>query len=332
MTKRRQFLSALTGAVLLPAPLGRAWAAGNYPDKPIKIIVSFPPGQASDIWCRLLARHLGEKFKQPIIVENRDGAAGQIGTAEAARAAANGYTLFLGTNGNMVGPAALYRGHERTDPVKAFAPIATFAKVAQILLASPDYAPSTFHEFIADARSRPTPLDYGSPGIGTTSHLAMELLGYKAKLKLNHIPYRGGPPAYQDLLAGRIPVMFDSTTGAMSYIKNKQIKVLAVGTEDRVKSLPNVPTIAESGYAPFDASAWAGVMAPTGTPREVVQTLYQAIAEIMARPDVVKWFEDGGSSAFVKDPDQFSAFLKSEIAKWTEVVVECNILPPTPAG
>jgi tripartite-type tricarboxylate transporter receptor subunit TctC len=301
--------------------------AASYPNKQVRIIVAFPPGQASDVWGRRLAEKLTLVAGHPFIVENRAGAGGQIGTSYVAKSTADGYTLLLGSNGNLATPAALYKDKLPFNPVRDFVAVSLFGKVPQILIASATYAPSTVKEFITAVQASPVPINYASPGNGTTSHLAMELLAERANLKVEHIPYNGGPPAYIDLIAGRVPVMFDSVVGARTHLQSGRVKVIAVGAPNRTPSLPNAPTLDEAGYGPFDASAWTGIVAPAGTPKAIVDKLSRWIAQVMATEEMKKYMIDQGGEAAALTPEEFSAHLSSEIVKWTRVVDKANIRP-----
>jgi len=319
--------------LILPLLAGAASAlaqgdpAASYPNKPVHIIVGFPPGQASDLWGRKLAEKLSQAAAQQFIVENRPGAGGQIGTSYVAKSAADGYTLLLASNGNLATPAALYKDKLPFDPLKDFVTVALFGKVPQILIASATYAPSTVKEFITAVQSSRVPVNYGSPGNGTTSHLAMELLATRANLKMAHVPYKGGPPAYVDLIAGRVPVMFDSVVGARVHLQSGRVKVIAVGAPTRTPSLPNAPTFDEAGYGPFDATAWTGIVAPTGTSKAIVDKLSRMIAQIMATDEMKKYMIEQGGEAASLSPEEFAAHLRSEITKWTTVVDKANIKP-----
>ncbi|HEY4069890.1 MAG TPA: tripartite tricarboxylate transporter substrate binding protein [Burkholderiaceae bacterium] len=324
MTNRRQLLAAMAASTFAPALVR---AADAFPSKPIRIIAGFSPGQGSDLAARRIAVDLSELLKTPVIVDNRVGAGGQIANSFVAKADPDGYTLLMGSAGAVSTAAAFYGAKMPIDVQKDLAPVCTILRLSQNLITSKLYKPQSFAEFIADVKARPHKVSYGSPGFGTTAHLAMEYLAATAKLDLVHIPYKGNPPVYTDLMSGRVSAMFDNTTGSLPFLQAGQVNMLAVGSPERLPLFPKVPTVAESGFPGFDARAWTGFMAPAGTPPEVVKKINDAVAQIVVNPEFVKWAVNFGAEIFYSDPKQFAPYLKNEITRWTDIVHQAGIKP-----
>jgi tripartite-type tricarboxylate transporter receptor subunit TctC len=328
MTNRRELLAAAIGSAIVPAfPSPARAASDSYPNRPIRIVVGFSPGQGSDLAARRIAVDLQGILKTPVIVDNHAGAGGQIANSYVAKAEPDGYTILMGTAGGVSTAAAFYGSKMTVDVQKDLLPVCTILRLSQNLISSKLYKPTTFAEFIADVKARPHVVSYGSPGFGTTALLAMAYLAATAKLDLVHIPYKGNPPAYADLLSGQISVMFDNTTGSLPFIQNQQVNLIVVGSPERIPMFPKVPTVAESGFPGFDARAWTGFMAPAGTSPEVVKKINDAVAAIVVKPEFTKWAASTGTEIFYSDPKQFAPYLKSEIARWTEIVQQAGIHP-----
>lgn len=303
----------------LVALVNPAWAQGGYPNKPIRAIVPFPAGQGADILMRLLAERMSRELGQPIVVENRAGAGGAVGTAYAAKATADGYTLYMGSSGPLAISPALYPS-VGYDAQKDFAPITNVASVAQVLVAGPALHADSAATLIAEARKNPGAIAFASAGNGSTSHLTMELLAQKAGLKLVHVPYKGSPPALVDIMAGRVPMMFDAAPGVLPHIRSGKLRALAVSTAIRSPFLPDVPTVAEAGVPGFAAMGWLGLLAPAGTPAPIVEKLDGTVRKILAVPETKKRFAELGFTVIGEGPRDFGRFITAEVQLWRAVV------------
>ncbi len=317
---RRHWL-ALAGAAALPATL-RAQAA--WPTKAVRIVVPFAPGGTTDILARALAPELARAFGQPFVVDNKPGAGGNVGAAEVAKAAPDGHTLLMGTVGTHGINAALYPKLPY-DPVRDFAPITLVAGVPNVLVMNPAKAEAlkiqTVPDLIRWARANPGKLNMASSGNGTSIHLSGELFKARTGTFLVHFPYRGSGPALLDLIGGTMDLMFDNLPSAMPQIKAGKLKALAVTSAERSAALPDLPTIAEAAPLPgFDASSWFGLLAPAGTPADVVQRLQQESLKAMSAPALKERLLAQGAIPSGMPPAQFAAFIASETTKWAEVV------------
>jgi len=310
---RRTILAfALAGA--LPTA---AWAA--YPDKPVKLVVPFPPGGAGDLMARGLAQRLSTELGQQVVIDNRGGAGGAVACEAVARSPADGYTLLFGTLGTHAINPALY-AKLRYDPVKDFAPVALTHLNPRVLVVGPSLKVQTVAELVQQAKANPKKFTYGSAGSGSTGHLAGALFESMAGVDLVHVPYKGSAPLLTDLLAGRIDATFDSLTVYEEHMKSGKVRALAVTSGARMSALPQVPTLAESGLPGYDVSNWLGVFAPAGTPREVVQALHAGIVKAMADPAMRKQLGAVGIEAKLANPEEFAALLRADIPKWAKVV------------
>lgn len=319
-------MKSLRAALLTAAVLFAASVQAGYPEKPIRIIVPYPPGGTTDLLTRLIGQKLSDSLKQPVMVDNRAGGAAMIGSDLAAKAPADGYTLLSTGAGPHVINVSLFPKIPY-DPVKDFAPI-TLMSINPLLMVVPASSPhNTAQEFIAWARQHKDQANYCSIGPGSPSHLAAELFKSSAGIQMTHIPYSGSGPALNAAIGGVCSVLFDSVLSAGPHVKSGRLKVLATGNKQRLASWPQVPTLAESGLAGYEAFTWGALLAPAGTPPEVVVRLQSEVAKIMAMPDVKQRIEDmgalpgGGSSA---DLDQFT---RAEIRKWAKVIKDGNIKP-----
>ena len=317
MTK--PWIKLLAAFVLFMAQPLLVSAQEKYPNRPVKIVLGFPPGQATDTVARAIAQKLGETTGQVFIVENRPGAAGIIGTDLVAKSTADGYTLVMGSSGVMAVNPGLY-SKLPYDPVKDFAPITVAVTVPLFLVANPDFPPNTVKELVAYAKANPGKVNYASGGSGVTNHLAMELFKSVAGIDMVHVPYKGGPPALTDLIAGQVNVMFETGPGALPHVKSGKLKAIAVGGSKRSAAMPNLSTVAESGYPGFEAVAWIGISAPTGTPKEIITKLNSEIVKIVHLPDIKERFLGLGAESVGNTPEEFAIYLKAEIAKWGKVV------------
>jgi len=310
----RRILVALAAAALATSA-----AAQGYPAKPIKLIVPFPAGSTPDIVGRALGQKLNEAWGQPVVVENKTGAGGNIGTAEAAKSAPDGYTLVIGINGPVAVNKALYKSLPY-DPDKDLQPISLLAVGAQMLAVHPSVPAANLKEFVDYVRKNPGKLSYGSVGAGSGSHLTMELLKSQAKLDMVHVPYRGFPPVVQDLIPGNIHATFAIIPAVLGNVKAGKLKGLAVTSEERSPLAPDVPTVAEQGFPRFDATVWIGLLAPAGLPKDVLGKLAGETQKAMADPELRKRLGSSGFQVVGGTPEQFATFIKSETEKWTGVV------------
>lgn len=298
-----------------------AYAA--YPERPVTLVVPQAPGGASDALARLMGQKLAEKWGQPVVIDNRVGAGGSIGLDRVAKSAGDGYTLLMSYEGTQAINQHLYK-NLTYDPVNDFIPVATIATVPFLAVVNNDVKANTFKEFIALVQSNPN-MTFGSAGTGSVNHLLGEMVNQAANTKLTHVPYKGAGPAMADLLGGRIDAVFTSMPSVMPQVKAGKIRPLAVTSSMRSDQLPELPTIAESGYAGFDVNPWFGLFAPKGTPAEVVQKINADVAEILANPDVVSNIAIHGATPLQRTPEQFKEMLKRDIDKWGTVVQQAGV-------
>lgn len=326
MLARRSFLALAAMALAVPAfGLGAVTpAAAAFPDRPVRIIVPFPPGGSNDVIARLLAESLQQQWKQPVIVDNRSGAGGNVGAGEVARSEPDGYTLLLSAPGPLAINSFLYKSLTY-NPQKDFAPIALVANVPIVLAVNPQLKVNSVKELVALAKAEPGKLNYGSSGNGTTNHLAGELFETLADIKLVHVPYRGAAPAMNDLVAGHIPVMFDNMPAVRPQVEAGKIRALAVCGTQRSALFPELPTMIEAGVPGFDASAWFGLVAPAKTPQPVLDTLIAGVKSALSAPEMVKKFADLGAEPGTVFGPEFGKFLETESTKWGKVVAEAGV-------
>ena len=319
-------MKPLRAALLMAAVLFAASAHAAYPEKPIRIIVPYPPGGTTDLLTRLIGQKLSESLKQPVMVDNRPGGAAMIGSDLAAKAAPDGYTLLSTGAGPHVINVSLFPKIPY-DPVKDFAPI-TLMSINPLLMVVPASSPfNTAQEFIAWARDNTDKANYCSIGPGSPSHLAAELFKSSAGVQMTHIPYSGSGPALTAAIGGVCSVLFDSVLSAGPHVKSGKLKVLATGNKQRLGSWPQVPTLAESGLAGYEAFTWGALLAPAATPPEVVVRLQSEVAKIMAMPDVKQKIEDMGARPGGGSSADLDTFTRSEIRKWAKVIKDGNIKP-----
>jgi tripartite-type tricarboxylate transporter receptor subunit TctC len=318
-------MSRLLSALLLVFALtGTGVQAQGFPSKPVRVVVPFPAGGTTDIVARLISADLQKMWGQPVVVENRAGAGGGIGAEAVAKSPPDGYTLLMGTVGTQAINLPLYTqggGKLPYHPLNDFAPITNIAAVPNVMVVPATLPVNTVQEFIDLARTRPGRLNMASSGNGTSIHMAGELFKSMTRTYMVHLPYRGSAPALQDLIAGNTQVMFDNLPSALPHIRSGRLKALAVTSTVRSPALPNVPTMEEAaGLKGFDATAWFGLLAPAGTPREVVVKIQQDVAKVLAQRDIQDRFVLQGALPVGDTPEQFAAYIKSEIDKWTKVV------------
>jgi tripartite-type tricarboxylate transporter receptor subunit TctC len=319
---RRGLIAAAGTAAIACALLpGLAAAQGAFPSKTITIVVPFAAGGTTDILARIVAQGMGAELGQPVVVDNRAGAGGNIGGQLAARAPADGYTLFMGTVGTHAINAALYKKMP-FDPIKDFAPLTRVANVPNLLVANPAQPFKTVQELIAYAKAHPGKINFGSSGSGSSIHLSGELFKSMAKVDMQHVPYKGSAPAVTDLLGNQIAIMFDNMPSAIQHVRSGKLRAIAVTTAKRSPELPDVPTIAEAGVPGYEATSWFGMFAPAGTPAPVVAKLNATIVKVLAQPEVSKKLAEQGAEAAGETPEQFAAFIQKESVKWGKVVKE----------
>jgi len=293
-------------------------AAQAYPSKPLRIIIPFPPGGATDIGGRYIAQKLGEAFGQQVVPDNRGGANGTIGMELAAKAPPDGHTLVLGQTGNLaISPGLTRVGY---DPVRDFAPISLVMASPHVLAAHPSLPARSLKDVIALARSRPGQLNYASTGSGSAGHLGMELLNKTTRMDIVHVPYKGAASGLLDLVAGHVAVMFTSVLSTSQVMQAGKVRPLAVGGLQRSPSLPEVPTIAESGYPGFEVISWWGVLGPAAMPKDVVARLNGEIVRMMASADARDRIGALGAEITTSTPERFAAYIRSEQAKWGQVI------------
>jgi len=309
----RGFLGVLLALVAALA------CAQTYPTKPIRLVVPFPPGGATDILARDVAQKLTEAWGQSVIVDNRPGAGGNIGSELVAKSAPDGYTLEMGTVGTHAINASLY-AKMPYDHVKDFTPVILVAGVPNVLVVNPALPANSVAELIAYAKANPGKLNFASSGNGTSIHLSGELFKVMAGVQITHIPYKGSAPALQDLLSGQVQMMFDNLPPSLPQIKAGKLRALAVTSLIRAPALPDVPTLSESGLPGFEASSWFGILAPAGTPAPIVAKLNAEIAKWLATPEAKEKLAKQGANAAGGTPDDFAKHIAAETAKWAKVV------------
>ncbi|HWM31463.1 MAG TPA: tripartite tricarboxylate transporter substrate binding protein [Methyloceanibacter sp.] len=317
-------LAVLTFAFATALSAGSAAAQQSYPSKPIRLVVPYPAGGATDFFARLVFTKMSETLGQQVVVENRPGAGTAIGASEVARSAPDGYTLLLGDAGTYAFNPTLYK-KLTYDPVGDFSPVSLTGRFALILAVNPSVSAKNVAEFVAAAKSRPGEINYGAPGPGSPIHLAMEFFRQRAGLNMAPIPYKGGADAMNDLLGGRISAMFPDIASGLPQIRAGKLRALAVASEKRVAALPDLPTIGESGYPGFEAWAWQGFVAPAKTPRAVIDRLNAEFVKVTADPAIRQKLSESGFELQTSTPEQFAAYMKAEIAKWAKVIRESNI-------
>ena len=318
----KKILFALLLAV--PALTAPSAMAQQYPSKPIVLVVPFAPGGTSELISRLVAQKLTERLGQQVVVENRPGAAGNIAMEQVARAAPDGYTLILGHIGTLAVNPAMFPKLPY-DAIKDFAPVSLIAAVPNIVTVNPAVPAKTLKEFLDLARAKPGSINYGSAGNGSAGHLAMEYLKRIAKTDMVHVPYKGTGPMLTDLLAGQTQATFTGSSPLIPHIKSGKLRALAVGSAVRIPSLPEVPTVAESGFAGFETSQWYGIIAPAKTPPAIIQKLSVEIAQVMKQPDVIARLSGDGTVMIGSTPNEFAAYISKEMKRWGEVVHDANI-------
>lgn len=311
--------AALTSAIAGALPV---FAQATFPTKPIRLIVPFTPGGSSDLLARAIGQELSRSLGQPVVIDNVPGAGGAIGAERGARAPADGYTLLMGHIGTLAVNPALYPKLPY-DPIKDFAPVAWVARVPNVLVVHPAVPARTLQELVALARAKPGAMNYSSGGNGSAAHLTMEYLKLSARMPMLHIPYRGAAPAVADVIAGQVQAVFTGAPALLQHVKAGKVRAIAVSSSKRIPSLPEVPTVAESGVAGtrgFEADQWYGLVAPAGTPAAVVRLLNEHVNRALASPEVQTRLATEGAEPTPTTPEAYGQLIASEIKRWAPVV------------
>ena len=316
---------AVMFAALVPATqVSAADSPATFPARPVRWIVPFPAAGSIDLVGRVVGQKLYEVWGQQVVIDNRAGGGGRLGAQAGAAATPDGYTQLFSLNTSFTIDRSLFRNLPY-DPDKAFAPITIVASTSQLLVTNPSFPVKNVRELIALCKARPGEVNYGSSGTGGSLHLAMELFKSMAGIDIVHVPYKGGPPAATDLIAGQIAILFFNTPAALPYVKAGKIRALGVSTAKRSSLLPDVPTIGESGLPGFDTDVWFGLVAPAGTPPDIVLKTQRDVARVVAMPDVRKQLLDIGAEPVANTPEEFAARIKRESALWAKVVQTARI-------
>lgn len=319
-SRPRALVAAVVAAVTLVLP---AYARADYPDKPIKLVVPYTPGGATDVIGRVIGQKLSVSLGQPVVVENRAGAAGNLGAAYVAKEKPDGYTLLLGALTSHSINSVLQPATAGFTMDKSFAPVAVVGRVPLVVAVGPSFKGKTLADFIAQAKSKPGGMNYGSSGNGSPQHLAAEQFKRLAGVDLVHVPYKGSSPALSDLMGGQVDVVFDTLPATQSFIKAGRVRALASATSQR--ALPEVPTASEAGLAGFEVSSMFGVLAPAGTPAPVIQKLSASLKDILNQEEVKSALIAQGAVPVYTTPDQAKTQIGAEVARWTKVIKESNI-------
>ena len=298
--------------------------AQNYPNKPIRLIVPFPPGGGNDVIARLIAQKLSDRFGQQVVVDNKAGANGIVGLQALMQSPADGYTLAVAAAGPMAVNPSLY-DKLPYDPTKDFSPITNLVNYPLLLVVHPSVPVKTTLDLVNLAKSKPQQLFFASPGSGNSGHLAGELFNTMAHVQTVHVPYKGQGPALADLLTGQVQMLYSSIPSVLPQVRSGQLNALAVGSAKRLPSLPDIPTIAETGVPGYEAYSWVGIVAPAKTPKAIVTRLNQEIVDILKQKDVAEKLNQQGALPVGDTPEQFAAYIKTEIDKWGAVVRAANI-------
>jgi tripartite-type tricarboxylate transporter receptor subunit TctC len=300
--------------------------AQTYPAKPIRLMVPFPPGGSTDIVARIVAQKLSAQLGQGVVIENRGGAGGTLGTAVVAKAPADGYMLTVATTSTHVVAPSVFQKLEY-DPVKDFAPISLMAVTPYLLVVNPNVQAKTLKELVELMKSQPGKMNYASAGVGSTTHLAMEMLKGASGTYALHIPYNGNGPAGTAVIAGQVEILFGSLPAVLPHAKSGRVRALAVGTPKRSPSLPDVPSVAESGFPGFDASLWLAIMAPAGTPQPVIERLHKEIVSAIGSKETAEALDKAGAEPITSTPAELAAMIKDGVGKYAKVVKDAGVKP-----
>ena len=324
--KKFRYVTTLVASLLIPLGVSAQADVQKWPAKPVRLVVAYAPGGFTDQSARLLSIKLSELWGQQVVVENRAGAAGNIGTELVAKAKPDGYTLLAAFDSNIVINSTLYAGKLNFDPIRDLMPITKVTQVANAIAVHPSFAPRTCQEFLATAKSNPHSLSYASPGIGTTGHMAAELLQQRSRLPLVAIPYKGGGQAVIDVISGQVPMIFTSLPTVRQYGDQGRLRLLAVTSANRVPGL-DVPTLQECGLPGFDVYSWVGVMAPAGTPATLINQIAGDVKRAMSDDDTKARADKMGASLVLNTPAQFGEQIRVESERWARVIQANNIKP-----
>lgn len=317
----RRILCTLAGLVTL-CWAAAGWPQGGatvYPERPVRLVVPFPAGGGTDILARALSQQLSEAIGQPVVIENRGGAGGTIGSELVARAAPDGYTLLMGTVGTHAINASLYPNLPY-DPLGNFAAVTMIAVVPNLLVVHPSVPARTVADLMALARTKPGRINFGSSGSGTSGHLAAELLRTAARIDIVHVPYKGAGPALTSLVGGEVDMLFSNISVVLPAVRAGRLRALAVASSSRSALVPELPTVAESGLPGFEASSWYGLLAPARTPPAIVMSLYKQVVRVLRSPQVLSRFSGEGAEPVGNTPEEFARQIRADIAKWAKVV------------
>ena len=320
---RVTFHTVTAGALLAIAAI-QAWPAETYPAKPIRLLVGFPPAGANDLVARVVAARLGPRFNQQMVVENRPGATGIIATELVARAAPDGYTILLGSVASLAMAPALF-GQVPFDPLNDFAPVTQLVDVSGLLVVHPTLPVKSLKEFVALTRKHPGKLNLGTPGTGSVAHLAAELFMKTANVTVVHVPYKGGGPAVIDALSGQIESLFSLISTGAPHVQSGRLRGIGISSARRSPILPEVPTIAESGYPGYEASGWLGLLFPAKTPDVIVERMHRETVAVLKVPEVRTQLESNGIDVTPSNPQAFRAFMKTELAKWSKLIRDAGL-------
>lgn len=316
----KQFkMFVLAGTLGVLAASAHAAYAQAYPTKPVRVVIPFPPGQATDVIGRVVSQNLGDALGKGFIVDNRAGANGIVGIETVVKSPADGYTLLITPSGSLVINPSLY-SKLSYEPLKDLAPIALLGLIPLVVVAHPSLPVKSVSELVALAKSRLGSLSYASSGPGSAQHLAMELLKWHTGMDILHVPYKGSAPAVTDLLAGRVPLMFDTIASSLPRIREGRVRALAVGLAKRSGVLPEIPTMDEAGIKGFQVAGWAGLLAPAKTPQSIIQQLNTEVLRILSQPDIKERIVSLGMEPANTTPEEFAVFMKSETTKWAQAV------------
>lgn len=320
MSTVRSTLLAAAGVLLaLTAP---AVAQSDYPNRPVRLIIPFPPGGSNDVVGRMIGEQLGKQLGKQVVIDNRGGAGGVIGTELASKAPADGYTLLVISLAHAVNPS-LYK--LPYDPIKSFAPIGVMGSGPNVVAVNPQLPVNSIKELVALAKSKPGEIQYASAGVGSFQHLGGELFKLEAGIDMLHVPFKGGGPSMIDVIGGHTKVVFSSLVQTTPHIKTGKLKALGVGSKQRSKVLPDVPSVSEAGVPTYEAVNWWGIVAPAGTPQPIIDKLHKALTAAQDSPEVEKQFAAEGAVVVKKSPTEFGAFMVSEMKKWEQVVKKGGI-------
>ena len=320
----KRFLLCSAAALCLAASATAAQAQANYPSKPVRVIVPYPAGGTTDIIARIAANQLTERLKQPFIVENRAGASGAIGSQAVAQSAPDGYTLLMGTASSHGINSALQKSLPY-DAVKDFAPVTVVANTPNIIIANPNVPVKNLGDLIKLAKAEPGKINFGSTSPGGSPHMSAELVKMMASIDMTHVPYKGAAPMLTDLIGGQVQIGFDNLPSSIGFVKSGKVRALAVTTAKRWPGAPDIPTVAESGVPGYEVSGWFGLLAPAGTPKDILHKLQAAIADAVRSPAVSKQLQDLGAEPVANTPEVFAQEIKDDVEKWITVVKNTGV-------